>query len=342
MYKFFTIGVLALLASANIFAQNIVDFELTPPTAKASGNLYRSFRYIDSRPDTADLGFVQTGFFNRRGTVIAKTPLAKQLTGLFNAIADTAGKQPELIFQLWQCSFVEITAGMSEKGFFSLRAGLYSNSGGNCREIRLIDTIFVLKSAIDVTQDLLRAGRQAMSDFLTDNVTREGTGAIFSYHDVLHIDSVEKRKIMLYNTATYVDGLYLNYKSFMNQTPDKKVTLDGDDLNQATIKATGENGKPQKVKATKVYAIVYKGQPYVATRGVYYQLKKENDDFVFTGKEQVSAGNGDVIAATVMFGVLGSLLTSNTEATFEMKIDHLSGRFIRLKEIPEAAVAENH
>ncbi|WP_295791537.1 hypothetical protein [Mucilaginibacter sp.] len=159
---------------------------------------------------------------------------------------------------------------------------------------------------------------------------------------MLHIDSVEKLKIKAYNTTAYADGLYLTYQSFMNQAPDKQVTADGFDLNMATIKTTGDNGKPQKVKPAKVYAIVFKGLPYISCRGVYYPLKKENGEFLFTGRAQVTANNGDVIVAGAMFGILGSLLASNADATFEMKIDHLSGRFIRLKEIPDPVVTESY
>ncbi len=82
-----------------------------------------------------------------------------------------------------------------------------------------------------------------------------------------------------------------------------------------------------------MYAFVYKGQPFVATEYGYYPLQKINDDFYFTGKAKVTANTGDVIAASLFFGIIGGLIASNSEATFEMKIDHLNGGFIRLKEI---------
>jgi hypothetical protein len=47
----------------------------------------------------------------------------------------------------------------------------------------------------------------------------------------------------------------------------------------------------------------------------------------------VTAKTGDVIAASIFFGIIGGLLASDANATFEMKIDHINGGFIRTKEI---------
>ncbi|MEO6219895.1 MAG: hypothetical protein ABIO81_05670 [Ginsengibacter sp.] len=88
-----------------------------------------------------------------------------------------------------------------------------------------------------------------------------------------------------------------------------------------------------KVKAKDVYAIVYNGQPFIATEYGYYLLQKINEDFFFTGKAKVSAKTGDVIAASLFFGILGGLIASDSESIFEMKIDHSNGGFIRMKEI---------
>jgi len=145
MYKFFILTLLVLSGSITIYAQNLVDFELPLPAAKAPGSLYSTFKFVDSRSDTSNLGFVQTGFFNRRGTVTAQTPLAKQLTNLFYTIADTAGKKPEMLLQLRQFSFAEITTGMSERGFLSFRASLYTNNTGIYQEIKSVDTVLCVK-----------------------------------------------------------------------------------------------------------------------------------------------------------------------------------------------------
>ncbi|HEX8462580.1 MAG TPA: hypothetical protein VF623_14165, partial [Segetibacter sp.] len=79
------------------------------------------------------------------------------------------------------------------------------------------------------------------------------------------------------------------------------------------------------------------GQAYIATDYGFYPLRKINSDYHFTGKAKVQANTGDVIAASLFFGILGGLIaSSNSDATFDMKLDHINGGFIRLKEVPDA------
>lgn len=342
MKKIFILQLIFLFAAAGIYAQNIEYLELSLPTAKIPGCRYNKIQYLDSRPDTTYMGFVQTGFFNKKAKVVPKTPLSVQITRVFNALADTAGKSAKLLFQLRQFSFAEVTGSMSEKGYCYLRAGLYAYSAGKYQKIQSVDTVIVLKSSIDVTRALLRAGRDTIGGFMAANILHEPAGPLYTLRDLLNIDSVEKSSMKLYNTAAFEDGLYLNYKSFMEQMPDKPITVDGGTVGDGAVKTTGKNGKPQKVNARNIYAVVFKGQPYIVSRGEYYLLKKEKNDFFFTGKAQVTARTGDVVAASILFGVIGGLIAANADATFEMKIDHVNGEFIRLKEIPDPPVPEYH
>jgi hypothetical protein len=125
----------------------------------------------------------------------------------------------------------------------------------------------------------------------------------------------------------------------MNQKPDKQFIINGSDLNMFEIKAIDDKGKAQKVKKQNVYAVVFHGEPYIATRFEYYPLKKVNNDFLFTGKANVSVNTADVIAASAFLGIIGGLIASDgAVATYEMKIDHVNGAFIKLKEIPDPVV----
>jgi hypothetical protein len=98
-----------------------------------------------------------------------------------------------------------------------------------------------------------------------------------------------------------------------------------------TVKLTDSAGKLIKLKSRDLYAIVYKGQPYAATSYDFYPLTKEKGDFYFTGK--VKAGADPIAGA--MFGLMGSLLSSTNYYTFEIKIDHVSGGFMRIRYVPD-------
>ncbi|MEO6151407.1 MAG: hypothetical protein ABIN95_07140, partial [Mucilaginibacter sp.] len=142
-------------------------------------------------------------------------------------------------------------------------------------------------------------------------------------------------KLKLYTAPEYTNGIYLSYNSFKNQVPDKEIAaafLEGNTIE--TVSVADEKGKWQKIKVEDVYAVVYNNSPFIATKKLYVPLKKINNDLVFIGKAKVTADAGDVIAASVFFGVIGGLIASNAQATFEMKIDHVNGGFVRLREVP--------
>jgi hypothetical protein len=143
-------------------------------------------------------------------------------------------------------------------------------------------------------------------------------------------DSFEKSMIKLYTTTQFVDGLYRSFKAFAAQIPDQAMTVEEKNNEIKNVKVSDSTGKLIKVKSKDVYAMVYKGQLYVATSYSFYPLTKEKEDFYFTGK--VKAGVDAMAGA--MFGLMGSLLSSSSYYTFEMKIDHISGGFIRIRYIP--------
>ncbi|WP_158994034.1 hypothetical protein [Mucilaginibacter sp. L196] len=324
------------LLGTSAHAQNIVDFRLNAPVAKASGNLYRAIKIMDLRNDTTSMGFVKTGFFDRRGSVIPKTPLTTQLSQYFYKLADTTGKTRGMLLLLRRDKFEVMTIGTRDYGAFSFRANLFEAKDGQYRQIASIDTISTVSSAMTVTTALLDTGKKFLEKFISDNVSTVPNGAIYSYNDILHLDSMEKRAIKLYNTPTYADGLYLTYKSFMNQMPDKQITVEPSDVNYGVVNAVDANGNTQRVKPRKVYALVYHGQPYISSRGNYYPLKKDSGDFYFTGAVRVSSGVGNMVLVS-SFGMLGALIGSGgSEATFYVKLDHVDGGFIQIKRIEDA------
>ena len=81
---------------------------------------------------------------------------------------------------------------------------------------------------MDVTRGLFRIASKSIAGFIEQSLTKKATGEVTSLNlnDIEHLDSFEKRKIVFYNIPQYAEGLYLNYKSFMNQVPDKPVIVE--------------------------------------------------------------------------------------------------------------------
>lgn len=330
--------IIFIIASLTIAtAQTAAEkFQITLPEGKVAGSLYRTIHFIDSRYDTTNMGIVQLGAFNRKARVIPQPHFSHQLQEVLNTLNDQDAKDGELLFQLWQFNFAEVTGAMSEKGYGYLRATLYGKNKNNYTKIATIDTVLYIKT-MDVTRALFRKGSSAITDFLRKNIIHDQPldGAVYTYDQVLKMDSIEKQTMKLYTSQQFTDGLYRSYESFRDQVPDNQhIEVAFRNEQVSSVKAKNQNGDLLKIDRDDVYAFVHNGRAYVATEFGFYPLERRADDLYFTGKTKVNANAGDVIVASVFFGIIGGLIASGSgTAEFEMKIDHVSGGFIRLREV---------
>ncbi len=327
----------AFVLAAEAGAQSATEpFSIAPPTEKIANSLYKTIRVVDVRPDPQNLGIVQLGAFNRKARVVTETPLADQVSGLLAALTDSTAQAGELFLLLRQLSFAEVTGAMSERGYFQLRAILFAKKGDGFQKLDAIDTVVVIK-AMDVTKGLLRQGTKSLTELLAANLTKEPTGATtYRSDEVIHFDKLEKKGLPLYTADSLKNGIYKTFRAFTALQPDEEsFTVDfGKDGHSPVVRRPNEKGKMEKVSSKEMYAFVHEGRPFIATDYGFYPLRKEEEDFYFTGKAKVAANSGDVLMASMFFGVIGGLIASSgSNATFDMKIDHLSGGFIRLKEV---------
>jgi hypothetical protein len=338
MYKQILLPTLLLSFCLNAFAQNRVNFEITLSDTRVSHSLYNAINLADTRADTSNFGFVQTGAFNRNGLVVPAAPFASELKRIMASLIDADAQNGELLLQLRQFSFAETTGALGEHGYCAIKAEMYAKKGTAYQKINSIDTLIHLRSSIDVTNKTLRAGSQQLTAFIQSSlvIAPANDAMMYSYNDIAHIDSIEKRALKVYNTAIYTDGLYLTYNSFKNQIPDKRgVTIVNDYVFEGNVQAPDDKGKLKDVKLKKTYAIVYKGAPYIATGYGFYPLTKVKDEFTFTGMAKTPPNPTSVALAGAAFGLIGALAVgSGDEGTYEMRIDHQNGSIIKLKEIP--------
>jgi len=336
MYKFTVFTLILLIHVHTSKGQSkTADFEITLPTGKTSHSLYRTIRMMDSRLDTTYMGIVQLGMFNTRARVVPKTAFARQLQNVLNSLNDSTAGDGELLLQLRQFSFAEITKATSERGYCYLRVVLYAKAGDSYRRLDGIDTVLVTKS-MDVTKLSARKASNAFSDLIARNLTlapAEGQD-VYTDYSLTRLDSIEKRKITVYNKQQYTEGVYRSYDAFMNQAPTdtiQKVEYDNGVL--STIRIPGKKAKGEKLKSSEVYALVYQGTPYISTEFGYYPLEKKEDDFYFVGLSRMAPTTGDMVTAQIFFGILGGLLVTGDAVRFQMKIDHISGGIVRIKQV---------
>ncbi|MEO6497753.1 MAG: hypothetical protein ABIN95_02015, partial [Mucilaginibacter sp.] len=191
MTRSITLSLLLLLSCTGIYAQHTEKFELDLPVEKIKNSLYNTISFLDSRSDTTTVGIIQTGAFNRRTIVVPARPFRQQLTAVLNAFTDSTAAQGELLFNLRQFSFAEITGAVSEKGYCYLRAELYAKNAAQYQKLGMVDTVLLIRG-IDVTNGLLRRGSNLVTGLIARNLATRPNSAsdYYSFNDVVHIDSI--------------------------------------------------------------------------------------------------------------------------------------------------------
>lgn len=344
MTKKLELLIIILLLSCNLFAQEkFKEFKIQKPEILISNSLYKTIHFIDSRIDTTNMGIVQVGVMNNHAKVISINPLQSQLNDILSSVIDSTSLNGTLLLQIRQLLFAETTSLTCEKGYCYLRANLFSKKDDDYVKLVSLDTLVIVKS-MDVTNLLLKTGSNLITDIIINNLTSPQTNNdLYSYNDILKTDSIEKRNIKLYNTDKYVDGLYYNYNSFKAQIPDKKIKVKSKrDFTISNIRIIDDYNNLVKIKSNEFYAFVHEGKPYISTGYGYYPLYKGNDNFYFVGViKPMTKNNNEVVAASMMFGLIGGLIAVNSDGQGEnyfIIIDHINGGFIQIRKIPSEQI----
>jgi len=340
--RLFYIFLFLFMAWLNTYAQGTTEFEIKLPVLPTENAKYGKFKFIDQRDGSGYMGFVQTGGLNRMSVVLEKNPLHQQLSKVFDVLADKA-KEEELLLQLRYCAFSEQTLSAGEYGFFAVRANLYAGKGDSYQAIIGIDTIIKV-SAVDVTQKLLRKGGETLIKLIDSGLRSVPKGRIYTYNDVVKIDSIEKIGFAAYKAPALTDGVYRSSLSFLLQLPDGKIDSAKTEDNDVIAYITNEKGKQKKLKATDCYAVVYNGDAYITYVRNFFKLTRQNEDFLLSINLPIGTDpyTGTVVSSTtygmmggMAGGLMGAAIGSAVDAAsrprsrgIDIKLDHISGRLM--------------
>jgi hypothetical protein len=307
-------------------------FELSPPKHKIGGCLYRHIEFMDSRPDTVLIGPIQIGSLNNiEARLLFKTPILPQLQRLIDSMADSAAKDGTLLFQLRDISFVEPL----KTRYLFVKATLYVRTDSGYRKLSTFENTDVL-DGYDVSTQVNSIVNGQLDDFIAAALTRPATDpTIYTLRDIAHIDSIEVHSLPLYTVRTFTDGIYLNYASFSKQLPDRqgmiKVKRDG---SVTSVHVLDSASNKIKLSSKSLYAVVYKGKPYIATEYGYYPLERVRDNFFFTGDIHIRGSKSEAAELAIIIGVGAALnVLSGFEETYDVLIDPLTGNFVHLRRI---------
>jgi hypothetical protein len=317
---------LLLLSSTSLFSQDLSSvFQLTAPPRKPVRSLYRTIIFFDSRQDTA-IGTWLTGPDNKPAKLVLTNSVQPQLANVLNAYTDAGSGNGAILFQLKRFSFAE----PARTRYCYLRATIYTLKDAGYVRLASLDTTLVITFAAELPSVLAQEGNQVIDDFIAKTILLPGTDTVvYSYNDLVHIDSVEKRRIPVYNTNNYTEGLYGTYNAFMNQRPDVRGEVKEKSDGKLSVRVLDPKWEDPK-GLVHIFAVVYKGVPYVVTHYGDYPLQKQNDDFYFTGKLRVTPATDGKAGVDVSSGLMGIVPTAD-KADYRVLLDHTNGEFIHLQ-----------
>ena len=316
--------------SAPASAQTILSvenryFEFSPPKKRQPvESLYNTIDFLDSRGDSSYIGILEKGS-KKTVRLVLKTPVQPQLASfLFAYSSHRSGAAGELLFQLRRYSFAE----PRKTRYVYLAGTFYVRRSDRYARLSNLDTVISLNAPSFFQQDLGARVAEVFGKFFSRSIRMSpADGPTYDLNDLGRMDSLEKRQIPLYNTDNFVDGFYSNYLAFKTQQPDIKghIKLDDDgSISQPVV----DDPVWKAEQHAHIYAIVYKGVPYVVTHYGYFLLEKKNDEFYFTGPLRINVTDGEVAALPLFRAIIADAGDRNF---YRVLIDHQTGEFIHLE-----------
>ncbi|REC78760.1 hypothetical protein [Chryseobacterium rhizosphaerae] len=315
------------------------DFTISLPTKKVDKSYYKTIKLIDRRTDTTSLGIVQQGLLNAKARVVSASSLSSQFQNVLNGINGENTEDGTLVLYLKQLYFAELTAKLSEHGYCYFQAFLFSkNDDGTYSLIDQSDKV-IDHRATDVTKETLQKGSEMLIDFISTNAAKKPeTTHHYTYEQVKNFDDTAKESIPFYSSSPLKDGVYKDYNSLKNQQPDQEISnvkFYGNAPKIVRIYETAD-GKEKEIKKDDIYAVVYKGEPYLylSIENLFTRAEKRDNDYYFIGKIRSDPNRGSMmVTGAAFFGAIGVLIMTNPAYPFEMKINYFNGGFIPVKEI---------
>lgn len=310
------------LMYTTLFSQGTdANFGWTAPKSSPKKSGYKLIAFLDSRQDTSCVGNYSLESGAKPTKLILTTPVGPQLEAILNSYTDASSGFGALLFQLKRFSFAET----QRTAYVYLIATLYALKDNGYVSLLNLDTTLVIEGPANFEPALVSASNEVIDNFIARGIVLTPVDTIvYSYEDVQHIDSLHKRKLKAYNTGAYAEGFYSDYAAFKNQTPDLQgeVKLRGDGGMAITLHSPGWTEARGK---KHIFAVVYKGVPYIVSHFGYYPLQKEGDDFYFSGRLNVAG------APSNPFGVFSAGAVDADKRNYRVLIDYRNGDFIHIK-----------
>lgn len=327
MLKFLFTSIILIFVLIQLSAQKKSDFNIEIPTVKIEDSKYSELFYIESRSEPENIGYS-----SGKKKVTLFNPLDHQLHSLMHAITHPDANTKTLAIQMRNLFFSPGIGKNSGKVVCKLRMSLYETDDEETfYYMNTIDTFVVSKSK-KIKEDVSKV----IVSYITDNLSvyaDEGAESI-DLESILKgwIVDREKSENPLYLHKKIPDGIYYNYASLKNLTPDFVTAVgivkdkDGK-LKEIKVPDYERPGEYYNPDTKTVYAVVDNGIPYIGFSGYFYEAFFKDGNWKFTA---VQRGKGDRLWSVFYIGFIpvGVInIPVGAKKDVNICIDHLDGHF---------------
>lgn len=249
----------------------------------------------------------------------------------------------ELVVQIRDIYFSELTSSMSETGRFVFRATIFSGAKDQYQLLQKVDKKYE-NSSLDVTLELENEAGNLVLNTIQSALeqTQPLEDYLYTFNDLSKYDSIAKTRIPLYTLTNYNDGIYKDYPSFAQQIPTNQITEVKE--KDTSLKIFYLNEEQKKRNARNYFAAVYQGKLYLNNGFNFVHLVKKGEDFYFYGyvPKKVSAGKqlgigvATGVATALLTGGIGIAFFPTTEnVLYEFRMDFMNGSFKPISEVSQ-------
>ena len=177
-----------------------------------------------------------------------------------------------------------------------------------------------------------------LTDIVTDSYTEAGLNIPISEIDLGNYQKIISELLPVYNSQSFTDGVYRDYKSFAEQKPDKELTVrkNKDGVIKGVKRIDGYDNLSKDV-----FAIIDNGIAYKKTPTSIIEIEKDNEGYFITASEEeifpqsntaiyVGAGVGGIIGGLVVavIDIAASKIRKENALYYRVGIDTLTGEYI--------------
>lgn len=299
-----------------------------------NGNIYKSLTVLDQREDKM-IGIIPFGNQKEMREVVFPTNPGNDL-GMWYTKSNYEGGRSELVLVLKKLKLsTGETIDKNTEGTIDFSAQTFLKDGDKYRFIYKKDTVFAFNHK-EVSELMIKNIPTIFSIFIKKTYSLSPIGSEVTLNELADYESYTKSNYEVFKNEQLKDGIYLDYISFFTQNPQQGYTFERNDKGEMTKAIKEENGKKNKISASKMFVYVENGKAYKKTMSGFMELNRNEKGFyLLTNRGYLFPAQYN--STYGMFGLIGGIAGAidqsskqkkmKKEDIVEVYIDPLTGEY---------------